>query len=123
MRQEALKSLVCGKITMSVHLQHNFSKKTGSRVLPTRALIEEANKTPRILERKSKDWKDTAAIHFQQASEHTGREKETEATQNRGQGGQGEGSKLQCRGDQGSDLRESGCPVETGDLESICLLC
>ena len=32
----------------------------------------EANKTQRILERESKAWKDTAAIHFQQASEHTG---------------------------------------------------
>lgn len=72
-----------------------MAKKTGNRVLPTRALIEEANKTQRILERKSKDWKDTAAIHFRQTSEHTGREKETEATQSRGRGGQGKGSKLQ----------------------------
>lgn len=48
-----------------------MAKKTGNRALPTRALIEEANKTQRILERKSKDWKDTAAIHFRQTSEHT----------------------------------------------------
>ena len=73
-----------------------MAKETGSRVLLPWVLIEEASKTQRILDRKSKDWKDTAAVHFQQTSEHMGREKETEAAQSRSRGGQGKGSKLQC---------------------------
>lgn len=100
-----------------------MAKKTGNRVLPTRALIEEANKTQRILEMKVEGLKDTAAIHSAN-KEHTraGKRRQRHIEQ-----GVEEGRARVASSSSPAEAREvicvePGCPAETGDLESICLL-